>query len=151
VPGGLSASSGWTVCVASADRLQDSDRMSEKDSRTYSTAPSITDRLWKHLGPSATNTPHADCPQTPGGPSAKLPAIEDGWKTGSKGRRSRTRDKHEEHQLSQLHVDHPRPTCGLSTTCEQKSPSTKPRSQTPLSIHGSPKRLELLRKYLGEM
>jgi hypothetical protein len=151
VAGGLSSSSGQTVRVASTDRPRDSGGLSEKDSRTSSTAPSITDHPWRHLGPSATNTPHADCPRTSGGPSSKLPIIEDGWKTGLKGRRSRTSDEHQEHQLSQLHADRPRPTCGLSARCGQSSLSPKPRSQTPLSIHGSPKQLELLKKDLREM
>jgi hypothetical protein len=108
-------------------------------------------RPWRHHGPSATNTPHMDCPRTPGGPSAKHPATEDGWKTGSKGRRSRTSDKHEEHPASRLHVDRLRPTGGLPARNKQNNPNFKSRSQPLLPIHGSPKRLELLRKDLGEM
>jgi hypothetical protein len=142
-PDGLSAWPRRTVCEAAADGLK-------KYSQTSNTAQTITDCPWRHLGPSATNTPHADCPRILGGPSAKLSTTEDGWKIGSKGRRSRTSDEHEEHQASRLHVDHPRPTCGLSATCGQSSPSPKPRSQPFLPIHGSPKRFELLRKYFGE-
>jgi hypothetical protein len=151
VPGRLSASSGRTVCVTTADRPRGSGRLSEKESQTSSTTPTIMDRPWRHLGPSATNTLHANCPQTPGGSSAKPSATGDGWRIGSKGRRSRTNDEHEEHQASRLHADCPRPTGGLSTMHEQNSPNFKPRSQPLLPIHGSPKWLELLRKYLGEM
>jgi hypothetical protein len=89
-------------------------RTVRKRPQTSSTAPTITDRPWRHLRPCTTNTPHADCPRTPGEPSAKIPATEDGWKTGSKGRHSRTSDEHEEHQASRLHTDRPRPTCGRS-------------------------------------
>jgi hypothetical protein len=151
VPGRLSASSGQTVRVALADLPRGRGEMSEKDSRTSSTAPTITNCLWRYLGPSATNTPHADCPRTPGGPSTKYPATEDGWKTRSKERRSRTSDEHEEHQASRLHADRPQPIGGLSARHEQSSPSSKPRSQPLLPIHGSPKWVDLLRKDLGEM
>jgi hypothetical protein len=151
VPGALCASSWQTVRVASTDCPRGSGELSEKDLRTSSTAPTIMDHPWRHLGPSATNTPHADCPRTTGGPSAKLPATKDGWKTGSKGGRSRPSDEHKEHQASWLHADRLRPTYGLSAKCGQSSPSPKLRSQPLLPIHDSPKRLQLLRKDLGEM
>jgi hypothetical protein len=137
--------------VALADRPRGSGGLFEKDSRTSSTAPTITDHPLRHLRPSTTNTPHVNCPRTPGGQSAKLPATEDGWKTGSKERCSRTSDEHEEHQASRLHAERPRPIGGLSARHEQSIPNSKPRSQPLLPIHGSPKWLELLRKDLGEM
>jgi hypothetical protein len=71
--------------------------LSKKRPRTSSTAPSITDHPCRHLRPSVTNTLHADCPRTPGGPSAKPPATENGRNIGSKERCSRTSDEHEEH------------------------------------------------------
>jgi hypothetical protein len=151
VPSSLSASSGRTVREPTADRLRGRGGLSENDLQTSSTAPTITDRPWRHLGPSVNNTLHGDCPRTPGGPSVKPPAAEDDWKIGSKGRRSRTNDEHEEHPANWLHVDRSRPTGGLSVRHEQSSPNFKPRNQPLVSIHGSPKRIELLRKDLGEM
>jgi hypothetical protein len=76
-----SASSGRTVRMPTADRPRGSGELSEKDSQTSNTTPTIMFRPWRHLGLSATNTPHADYLRTPGGPSAKPPATEDGWKT----------------------------------------------------------------------
>jgi hypothetical protein len=143
--------SGRTVREPTTDHPRDSGGLSEKDLQTSSTAPTITDRPWRHLGPSATNTLLADCPRNPGGSSAKPPATEEGWKNGSKGRRSRTSDEHEEHRASRLHTDRLQPIGRLSTRHEQSSPNSKPRSQPLLPIQGSPKRLELLRKDLGEV
>jgi hypothetical protein len=57
----------------------------------------------------------------------------------------------DEHATNTNHADSLRPTGGQSARHEQNSPSFKPRSQPLLPIHGSPKRLELLRKDLGEM
>jgi hypothetical protein len=73
-----------TVREPTVDRLRGSGGLSENDSQASSTAPTITDHLWRHLEPSATNTLLADCPRTPGGPSAKLSATEDDWKNGKR-------------------------------------------------------------------
>jgi hypothetical protein len=56
------------------------------------------------------------------------------------------------HQTRKRPSTGPRTTHGrqLSARCGQSSPTPKPRSQPFLPIHGSPKRLELLRKDLGE-
>jgi hypothetical protein len=140
-----------TVREPTADRPRGSGGPSENDSQTSNTALTITDLPWRHLGPSAINTLVADCPRTPCGPSAKPPATEDGWKSGSKGRHSRTSDEHEEHQSSCLHADRPRPIGGLSTRHKQNSPNSKSRGQPLLPVHGSPKRPELSRKYLGKI
>jgi hypothetical protein len=145
----LSASSGRTVREHTADSPQGSGGLSENDSQPSSIAAKITDRSWRHLGPSTTNSPHADCPRILGRPSAKPPATENSWKIGSKERRSRTSEEHEEHQLSCLHVDCPWPIGGPSARHEQSSPSLKPREPNHLPVHGSPKWLKLLRKDLG--
>jgi hypothetical protein len=138
--GGLSASTGQSVCKAWVDCPRGCGGLCENNPRTSSTAPSITDRPCRHLGPSATNTLHADCPRTPDGPSAKPPATEDGRKIGSKERCLRTSDTHEGHQSSSLHADCPRPIGGLSAKHELLLP-----------VHGSPKWLEHLRKDLGKI
>jgi hypothetical protein len=66
------------VCKHWADRPRGLGGPSKNNSQTSSTAPTITDHPWRHLGPSATNSLLADCPRTPGGPSAKPPATEGG-------------------------------------------------------------------------
>jgi hypothetical protein len=57
----------------------------------------------------------------------------------------------DEHAKNTDRVDSLQPTGGQSARHEQNNPSFKPRSQPLLPIHKSPKRLELLKKYLGEM
>jgi hypothetical protein len=141
-------SSGRTVREPTVDLPHGTSGLSEKYSQTSNTAPTITDPPWRHLGPSVTNTLPADCPRTTDGPSAKLLATEDSWENGSKERNARTSDEHEEHRASRLHADRPWPTGGLPARHEQSSPSSKPRAQPHLPVHGSPKRLELLRKHL---
>jgi hypothetical protein len=84
-------SSGRTVCEPTTDRPRGTGEQSEKDSQISSTAPTITDCLWRHLGQSATNTLLADCPRTPGGPSAKLPTTEGRWENESKKARKNKR------------------------------------------------------------
>jgi hypothetical protein len=84
--------------------------------------------------------PQADGPQTPCNKTQLVQQIEP-WTHKNKWRTGRTLG----------HMDYPHLPSGLSARCEQSSSSPKMRSQPLLSIHGSPKRLELLRKDLGEM
>jgi hypothetical protein len=56
------------LATLTADRPRGTSKLFEKDSQTSSTAPTITDRLWRHLGPSVTTPssrtvrgPQADC------------------------------------------------------------------------------------------
>jgi hypothetical protein len=142
---------GRTVCVVRADGPRVTDGQFEKESRPSSSAPRITDSLRPILGRSASNRCCADGLQCLGRRSAKLHPTENSWPNGSKRRRSRTRDEHEEH-LDELHLaDGPPATRGRSARHRNSSPSLKSKSPNHLSIHGSPKRLKLLRKDLGKV
>jgi hypothetical protein len=70
---------------------------------------------------------------------------------GSKQSKTRTHEEHEEHLDEQLLADSPPASCGWSARHGNSSPGLKLKEPKHLSVHGSPKRLELLRKDLGEM
>jgi hypothetical protein len=100
------------------------------------------DSLWTPRGRSG---PHANNLTPQDRRSNKLPTTKPqhlGRSTRELARTGRTRDKHE---LS----DGPRATGAQSVGPELNSPSTETRRRPSLSLHGSPKRLELLRKDLG--
>jgi hypothetical protein len=118
-PGGQSAETGRTVRVVRADGPRVTDGRSEKGSRPSSSAPRIMDSLCPVLRRSASNWCRADGPRRPGGQSAKLLPAKNSWPNGSKRRRSRTRDDHEEPQANWLHADYPRLPDRLSARCEQ--------------------------------
>jgi hypothetical protein len=65
--------------------------------RTTQPAPRRADGPYHVLGRSASNSCCADSPRRPGGRSAKQLPTKNRWPTGSKRRRSRTREEHEEH------------------------------------------------------
>jgi hypothetical protein len=138
--GGLSAGTMRTIRELAADcpKMVPEPPVAHREKRTVRPLPADHPR-------------RADRPSSPRGPSAKPRATKNTGQNGSKWKRSRTHDKHEEHQADRLHVDYPRPPSGLSATREQNSPNLKPQARAHLSIHGSPKRLELLRKDLGDM
>jgi hypothetical protein len=139
---------GRTVRVVQADGLRVTDGRSENESRTSSSAPQIRDGSRPVQGRSASNRCRADGPRRPGGHSAKLLLAKNSWQNGSKQKCSRTREEH----LDELHLADSSPaTRGRSARHGNNSPSLKPREPNHLSVHGSPKRLELLRKDLGEM
>jgi hypothetical protein len=92
-----------------------------------------------------------DRPHSPRGPSDKLRVTKSTGQYGSKRSGTRTHEEHDEHLVSWLLTDRPRPPGGLSATRGQSSPNSKTRTQLHLSFHGSPKRLELLRQDLGKM
>jgi hypothetical protein len=81
------------------------------------------------------------------GRAAKHPPLKSNWPTGSKP----TRNEHEEHLDKLLHADSPRAPHGRSARHGNSSPNLKPKPPKLLLVHGSPKRLELLRKDLGKM
>jgi hypothetical protein len=84
--------------------------------------------------------PQADGPQTPCNKTQLVQQIEP--RTSKNKRRTwRTLGC----------ADYPRLPSGLSARCRQSNSSPKTSSQPFLSIHGSPKQLELLRKDLEEM
>jgi hypothetical protein len=85
------------------------------------------------------------------GRSAKHPPVKSNWRTRSKPKCSRTRDEHEEHLDELLHADSPRAPHGRSARHGNNSPNLKPKPPKLLLVHGSPKRLKLLRKDLGKM
>jgi hypothetical protein len=85
--------------------------LSVKHEQNDPTRPCHADGLYHVLGRSASNSCHADSPRRPGGRSAKHLPTKNRWPTGSKQRRSRTREEHEEH-LGQ------RARRGQSTRCE---------------------------------
>jgi hypothetical protein len=142
---------GRTVRMVRADGPRVTDGQSEKESRPSSSAPRIMDSPRPVLGRSASNRCLADSLRRPGGRSAKLLSAKNSWPNGSKRRRSRTRDEHEEH-LDEHHLaDGPPATRGPSARHGNSSPSLKPKTLNHLSVHGSPKRLKLLRKDLGKV
>jgi hypothetical protein len=102
-------------------------------------------------GWSTSNSCRADSLRRPGGRSAKYPPVKSNWPTGSKPKRSRTRDEHEEHPNELLHVDSSRAPRRLSARHGNSSPNLKSKPPKLLLFHGSPKPLKLLRKDLGKM
>jgi hypothetical protein len=119
--------------------------------RTTQPTPRHADGPYHVFGRSASNSCRADSPQRPGGWSAEHPPVKSNWPTGSKPKRPRTRDKHEEHLDELLHTDSPRAPRGRSTRHGNSSPNLKPKPPKLLLIHESLKRLKLLRKDLGKM
>jgi hypothetical protein len=164
-----------TVRVVRADGPRVMDAQSEKESRPSSSAPWITDSPYLVLGRSASNWCRADSPQTPGGqsgPHADSPARTRTvrparGRSGTPTRTvrqtscSKTLTPRKIYAWAHKNWMNTRRTCTSRTVrglwadsppaLEQNSPRWKPRSQHPLSHHGSPKRLELLRKDLGKM
>jgi hypothetical protein len=127
-----------------ADCLLNTNRMTQP-------APRHADGPYHVLGLSASNSWRADSPRRPGGRSAKHPPVKSNWATRSKPKRSRTRDEHVEHLDELLHADSPRAPCGRSARHENSSRNLKPKPPKLLLVHGSRKRLKLLRKDLGKM
>jgi hypothetical protein len=125
--------------------------------RTTRRAPNHADGPYLVLGPRATRAVRtvrdrwANGPRPLRGRSDKPLPARTRRSNESKRRRSRTRDEHEEPEAKKLCADCPRPIGGLSARPEQSSSSSKPRAQPLLPVHGSPKRLVLLRKGLGKM
>jgi hypothetical protein len=130
-----------TVREDRADSPRPSGGRSVKRNRTTSSAPRNSDGPYPTRGRSAAIG--RTVRQTPSGQKQLDKRIE--MKTLKNT--SRTRITLGE----RLHADCPRPIGGLSTRHEQSSPSSKPRAQPLLPIHGSPKRLELFWKDLGKM
>jgi hypothetical protein len=119
--------------------------------RTTKQAHRNANGLYLVLGRTASNWCHAVNPRRPGGWSAKHLPAKHSWPTGSKRKRSRTRHEHEEHMDELHHTDSPSTTRGRSARHGNSSPSLKSKTPKQLSVHGSPKRLKLLRKDLGKM
>jgi hypothetical protein len=155
----------WTVRDLGADSPRSPGGWSVNRNRMTRRAPNRADGAYLVLGRSASNSCRADGPQPLGGRSGPqadgsrplrgrsdkpLPARTR-WPNESKRRRSRTRDEHEEPLANRLCADCPRPIGRLSAKPEQSSSSSKPQARPLLPIHGSPKRLELLRNDLGKM
>jgi hypothetical protein len=137
---------GRTVCGDRADRPQAQGGPSEKATRTSSTAPRITDCPRPTRGPSARTRPSSLTSRTIRQTSSNQMYQTKRIKTCTRKNTRRTR-----HQICLLLADCPCALGELSTRHENTSPNSKMRGQPLLSIHGSPKRLELLRKDLGEM
>jgi hypothetical protein len=125
--------------------------LSVKHEQKTQPAPRHADDPYHVLGRSASYSCRADSPRRPGGRPAKHPPVKRNWPTGSKSKRSRTRDEHEKHLDELLHADSPRAPCGRSARHGNSSPNLKPKPPKLLLVHGSPKRLKLLRKDLGKM
>jgi hypothetical protein len=133
--------------------------------RTTRRAPNRADGPYLVLGRSASNSCRADGPRPLGGwsgPQADGPRplrrrsdkplpARTRRPNESKRRHSRTRDELEEPLDNRLCADYPQPIGRLSARPEQSSSSSKPQARPLLPVHGSPKRLELLRKDLGKM
>jgi hypothetical protein len=128
------------VCVTSADgpKLQLEQPVLHLEIRTVRGHP-------------ADSSTHVDSPTTPGGQSGKPTPTKNAQLDGSKQSDARTHEEHDE-QLAGRQLAYSLPTPrGRSTRNRNNNPNLKPRARAHLSIHGSPKRLELLRKDLGEM
>jgi hypothetical protein len=138
---------GRTVRGDRADHPQAQGRPSKNATRTSSTAPSITDRLRPTRGPSMRRRPSALASPTVRQTSSHQKCLT----KRIDYEHARTRDELDELPAKRLLADRLPGTCGLSAWCADSSPSSNPRSQLLLPIHGSPKRLELSRKHLGEM
>jgi hypothetical protein len=93
----------------------------------------------------------ADYPATPGRWSGQLLPNENHRLDGSKRSKTRTCEEHEEHPDELRLADSPPATRGRSARHRNSSPSLKLQEPNHLSVHGSPKRIELLRKDLAEM
>jgi hypothetical protein len=142
---------GWTVCGHRADGPQPTGGRSVNTNRTSRQAPKHADGPYLVHGRFASNWCRADGPRRPDGRSAKHLPAKNSWPTRLKQRRSRTRDELEE-QLDELHhTDSPPATRGRSARHGNSSPSLKMKTPMHLSVHESPKQLELLRKGLGKM
>jgi hypothetical protein len=126
-------------------------RRSVNHNRTTKQAHRNADYPYLILGRSASNLCRTDSSRRPGGRSAKHLPAKNSWPTGSKRKRSRMRDKHEEHLDELHHADSLLATRGRSSRHGNSSPSLKPKRPKHLSVHGSPKRLKLLWKDLGKM
>jgi hypothetical protein len=150
-PGGQSAAPGRTVRGHHADGPRPTGDYPLNTNRTTQLAPRHADGPYHVLGRSASNSCRADSPRRPGGRSAKNPPVKSNLPTGSKPKRSRTHDEHEEHLDELLHVDSPRAPHGRSARRWNSSPNLKAKPPKLLLVHGSPKRLKLLRKDLGKM
>jgi hypothetical protein len=142
---------GRTVRDRHADRPHHTADGPLNTNRMTQPAPRHTDGPYHVLGRSASNLCRADSPRRPGGRSAKHPPVKNARPTGSKPKRSRTRDEHEEHLDEPLHVDSLQAPRERSARHGNSSPNLKPRPPKILLVHGSPKRLKLLRKDLGRM
>jgi hypothetical protein len=154
-------SAGRTVREPGADSPLPTGGRSVNRNRTTRRAPQHADGPYLVPVRSASNSCRAESPRSPGGQSGhhadgpiplhgrsdKPPAAK--FDT-SKDLRASSQEL-DEHATNL----HSRTVRGLGAdsppALEQNSPGWKPRSQPPLSQHGSPKRLELLRKDLGKM
>jgi hypothetical protein len=131
---------GRTVRGALADSPRGAGSRSKNETRTTSAAPRNTDGQYPTRGRSECNLCHMDGLRPPGGRSANYLQ----WNSTSPTDRTTYTQEQETNWMNT------RPH-GLSARCGQSCSSPKTRSQPLLSIHGSPKWLELLRKDLGEM
>jgi hypothetical protein len=150
-PGGQSAALGRTVRGHRADGPRPTVDSPLNMNRTTQPAPRHADGSYHVLGRSASNSCRANSPGHPGGRSTKHPLVKNDWPTGSKPKSSRTRDEHEEHMDELLHADSPRAPRGRSSRHGNSSPNLKPKPPKLLLVHGSPKRLKLLKNDLGKM
>jgi hypothetical protein len=136
---------GWTVRGHGAVGPRPSSGQSVKHNRTTRRAPRNADGPYPTRGLSKSNSCRAD------GPRPKPLPAKNSWLNGSKRERSRTSKKHEEH-LDELHLaDGTAATRGRSARHGNSSPSLKPKEPNYLLIHGSPKRMKLLRKDLRKV
>jgi hypothetical protein len=150
-PGGQSAALGWTVRGHRADGPRPTADCPLNTNRTTQPAPRHADGPYHVLGRFVSNLFRADSTRRPGRRSAKHPPVKSNWPTGSKPKRSRTRNEHEEHLDELLHADSPRAPRGRSARHGNSSPNLKLKPPKLLLVHGFSKRLKLLRKELGKM
>jgi hypothetical protein len=142
---------GWTVRGRRADGPRPTTDCPLNTNKMTQPAPRHADGPYHILGRSASNSCRADSPRRLGGRSAKHPPVKSNWPTGSKPKRSRTRDEHEQHLDEQLHADSPQAPRGRSSRHGNSSLNLKHQPPKLLLVHLSPKRLKLLRKDLGMM
>jgi hypothetical protein len=118
--------------------------------RTTQPAPQHADGPYHVLVRSASNSCRADCPRRPCGLSAKPLSTKSHWPTGSKRRRSRTR---EEHLGKTLHADGPHPPRGRSARCKparEQQPENQLESTLPPILPRISQTVEALEERFGE-
>jgi hypothetical protein len=126
--------------------------------RTTQPAPCHADGPYHVLGRSASNSCRAESPRRPGGRSAKHLPTKNRWPTGSKRRRSRTREEHlgqkgSTRTVRTHHADSPHPPRGQSVRCERtrdQQPESQLESTLPPILPWISQTVEALQERFGE-
>jgi hypothetical protein len=144
---------GRIVCEHHADGPHHTADGPLNTNRMTQPAPPRADDPYHVLERSASNSCRADCPRRPCGLSAKPLSTKSHWPTGSKRRRSRTREEREELLGKALHADGLHPPRGRSARCEQareQQPENQLESTLPPILPRISQMVEALEERFGE-